>query len=843
MSQDSVLGCRIGRSKISAGLIVAFLSCGLAVAQPDLIRAGQPRAVIVAPQGAGGLSFLAVSELQKYTEKLTGVTLPVSVPGTVGSVPKDQALILVGGPEVNSLVKQAAGAGKINFGSLKPEGFVLKTIEAEGHPALVIGGNDEAGTLYGAYDWLERQGIVFQISTDVIPYHRDSLPLTRLDVRSEPSFTQRGFGISSVYETRAIWSYPDIVKFIDQMAKEKLNYLIWHMFTPEPYLEYSYAGEKKLMGDESSWQGGYVLPAYNSGSRKVEDYFVGKEAFTRFGKHYMAPDEWQGVQDQDRVFASARDLLQRVIKYAKTRNVKVWIALESLNQFDTNIARHVRRPDYLLPYSPIYGAYICPTDPAVHKINELRFKSLIENYSEAEGFLFWVNEQYYATCHDPEDEALFNKERAAYAGAKDELLRTHIQNFGNPDAAIENAIGSVYLIQKILEVRDRLSPKTKIGVGMWGRSFLLPTLDKVLPKDVALVDNETSGVWTPNGRVPIEHFGGMGVRNRIFMHVGDDDSQMVGMQFHVRLYYHDGLLQGALENGAQGVAEVGDRFRGEEHLAKYMADGAWNPQLKPEEFYHEYARRIFGKRAEAPMFQAFMALEDMEGYRGYAFQKPYHILMMNCCSLPPDVPGEEDAARPNEELYLAKKYAEQPDAYDGPTFKAWKDFIEVVPHRIELFTGYRELLQKALGYMKTAEGVTSPGSLGELHYLENKTEAYDQMIGTFILLDQALAEFDESFKLNPRTQHEEFLKKLDESLQTFVQAQLLGRHSGQTFSEVVDNVSDLGILYRLNVFVVTGTELITQFMANIQKYHHGKPYLNQVEWEKVFSQSPIIATR
>lgn len=229
-------------------------------------------------------------------------------------------------------------------------------------------------------------------------------------------------------------------------------------------------------------------------------------------------------------FASARDLLQRVIKYAKTRNVKVWIALESLNEIDANMARYCRRAGGPLPYGSFHGAYVCPTDPTVHKINELRFKFLVENYPEAAGFIFWVNEGY-PVCHHPEDEALFEKEGAKYDVAKEQLIKTYgpkrLKNLG-PDAAIDNSIGAVHLIQKILEVRDRISPKTKLGVGMWGRAFLLPTLDKLLPRDVLLVDNETSGVWTPAG-VPMRLHGGMGERDRIYMHVGNDDSGMVGM--------------------------------------------------------------------------------------------------------------------------------------------------------------------------------------------------------------------------------------------------------------------------------------------------------------------------
>lgn len=828
MREDSVLGRWRGESRIAIILLVGLFICRSAVAQRDMVREGQAKSAIVAPQGVGGLSALAVSELQKYIGELTGGRVEIVEPTAVGGLPKDQVLILVGGPEVNLLVKRAVAAGQVDFRGLKPEGFLLKTIEVEGRPALVIGGNDEAGTLYGAYDWLERQGIVFQISKDIIPNHKDTLPLNRLDVRSEPAFSQRGFGIASCYEMRSIWSYPDIVNFIDQMAKLKLNYLIWHMFSPEPYLEYSYAGEKKLMGDRSSWEGGYTLPGYNFGSYKVEDYFVSKAAFQKFGKEYMAPDEWQGVENQDRVFASARDLLQRTIRYAKTRNIKVWVALESLNELDPNIARYCRRGGYPSPYGAFNGAYVCPTDPTVHQINELRFKSLVESYPEAAGFIFWVNESY-PVCHHPEDDALFEKERPKYAEAKERLIKTLWSPEKTPDAFIDNCIGAVHLVEKILEVRDRISPTTKIGVGMWGRAFLLPTLDKLLPKDVLLVDNETSGVWTPDG-VPMEYYGGMGERDRIFMHEGDDDSGMIGMQFHVRLYYHDGMLERALENGAQGVTEFGDRFRSEEHLAKYMADGAWNPHLTPDQFYHDYARRIFGERAEGLMFQAFMTLEDMEGYHGYHEHKLHHILLMECCS-------------PPVELETAKQYAEQPNPYDGPTFKDWKEFAQAIPQRIELFTGERDLLEKALGYMQAAEAVAAPGSLGEVHYLENKTRAYSQMMGAFIQLDHAFADFGQAFQLDPLMQRQEFLKRLDASQMEFEKARLLGRYSAETWAQYVDNVSDVGVLWRLNTFVVTGMDLIAQFMQTINNYHHGKPYLTRVEWEKIFSPLPIIQWR
>jgi hypothetical protein len=815
---------------LAIALIVGLFFREHASAQSYVVKDGNAKSVIVLQDGAQGLYRHSAEELQKYIGQLTGVRPDIVGPKDVSGRPKDNALLLVGGPEANELVKQAAQGGKINFSNLKSEGFLLKTIKMGERPALVIGGNDEAGTLYGTYDWLERQGIAFQITSDIIPQTKTALVLNELNVRSEPAFVQRGFGIASCYETRSIWSYPDIVRFIDQMAKLKLNYLIWHMFSHEPYLEESFQGERKLMGDEASWEGGYTLPSYDFGPRKVEDYFVGKATFEKFGKKYMAPDEWQGVRDQDQVYATARDLLQRVIKYAKSRNIKVWVALESLDELAPNLARYTRRPNVQLPYSPYHGAYACPTDENLYKINEIRFKTLLQSYPEAEGFIFWVNEGY-PVCQSAEDQKLVKNERSKYAGVPELIDKYYkdVARFNSSDSAVHNSIGSVHLVQKIVEVRDQVSPKTKIGVGLWGRAYLLPTLDKVLPKDVLIVDNETSGVWTPGG-VPMQLYGGMGDRDRIFMHVGDDDTGMIGMQFHVRLYYRDRMLEGALENGVAGVTELGDRFRGEEHLAKYMADGSWNAHLTPDQFYHQYARQIFGAQAEAAMFQAFMALEDMEGYKGYHSNKPDHIRLMACCS-PPD------------ELKIAKQYAEQPNPYDGPAFRDWESFVKLVPEKVGLLSGELALERQALSFMKTAEATAAPGSLDELHYLENKTEAYAQMIEAFIQFDQACATYDSAFHLDRSVQRQEFVAQLDESLRQFQQAKITARYSAETWSKIVDNVSDLGVLWRLNTFVVMGMDLVSQFIQNIDNYHHGKFYLNQVAWERVFSPLPIITKR
>ena len=229
------------RPPLACFALTVLLSPGLLAGPGHVAHEGRTESVIVLSGTAKGLYPLAAAELQKYIGLLTGAQPPIITPEEVASLESAQALLLVGGPEANPLVRKAVERAKLDFPDLQPEGFLLRTLQVEGHPALVIAG-DEAGTLYGAYEWLEQQGIVFLLNDDIVPAPRETLPLQPVDLRSESPFRRRGYGLASCFEHRSIWSYPDLVKFIDQMAKLKLNYLIWHWFPQEPYLEYAYIG-------------------------------------------------------------------------------------------------------------------------------------------------------------------------------------------------------------------------------------------------------------------------------------------------------------------------------------------------------------------------------------------------------------------------------------------------------------------------------------------------------------------------------------------------------------------------------------------------------------------------
>ena len=212
----------------------------------------------------------------------------------VASRPASEGLIILGGGEVGKTAREAITALRMNLNGLKPDGFLIKTGRLHSHPVVVIAGNDDRSTLYGAYELIGRLGVTFRLTGDIVPKPSDELRIPPLDVRMEPAMSRRGFLLqASGYEHLTMFSYDDYARVIDQMAKMKCNYLQFWWFPFTPWLKYSYKGESKFIGDISNKNSGYMTWAYGFGSDTTDDVSIGKDLFK--GRR-MAPPEMQNVE-------------------------------------------------------------------------------------------------------------------------------------------------------------------------------------------------------------------------------------------------------------------------------------------------------------------------------------------------------------------------------------------------------------------------------------------------------------------------------------------------------------------------------------------------------------------
>ena len=194
----------------------------------------------------------------------------------------------------------------------------------------------------------------------------------------------------------------DWSKLFDQMAKMKYNYYEFWWFAYEPYVQYSYRGEPVLLGDISTKASGYVNTMYEGlGSRTTDDVVIGKQWFP--GERLASP-EMQHVETPDQAFAVAQDQLQRMIHYAKSRHINMWL-VDEMGCLPPNLARFTE-PVGPRPIEGIWGPFVDPLDPVNREIQANRLKAMIDTYPEAAGYLLNFPE-YYVRLKSAKDLEFF----------------------------------------------------------------------------------------------------------------------------------------------------------------------------------------------------------------------------------------------------------------------------------------------------------------------------------------------------------------------------------------------------------------------------------------------------
>ncbi len=788
---------------------------------------GKAQAVIVVGEAAGEGAKFAASKFQKYLQALSVAELQIITDGNVSQSPQ-QAEILIGGPDQNRLVKRAVDTGLTGFSGLKTDGFVLKTYHLEKRPVVVAGGNNDAATMYAVFELVEKLGVTFLLTGDIVPAPRSSVQIPALNLRMEPALAQRGFLMeASHHPSITMLGIDDYSRMIDQMAKMKDNYLMIWWFAYSPFLKFSYHGEEKLIGDISGKSSSYLNSQFaGGGSQTTDDVTIGKHWYP--GKR-LVPPEMQNVETPEEAYTAAQTLMQKVIHYGKSRHVNIWL-VDEFGALPPNLARHAERVDDAV-FEGVYGTDVNPVDPVNREMQAISLKAMIDTYPEAAGYFLNFPEPYW-TVNNEKHHEFFAQQEPAFKDLRHLMVPWQDRLRVGRQEMFDSDVGYFDLFKYLMGKRDEFAPGAKLGLMTVGRGYVLPLFDKMLPKDIPFATFDTGGecgYGTPLG-MPMSYFGGMGERQRVDTPYLDHDCEMLGMQFNVGTYISiDHIFPEGVKNGLTGVAPWMSEPRGTEQNSTFLAEAAWNPQLTLEEFYREYAERLFGAAAAPEMYQAFMTLEENQAYRTgetQGFGSEPEPTTLTCCGAVP-------------EANVAHEYSFQKNPFDGPTGGRWMGFIQTAPAVIEVFEGEIAYLDKALASMHAAESKVAPQGKHELSYLIIRTEAYRDGMLAEITERKAFMAFDKAFGMKPTVSHEQFVAQLEASMKLFAEAQRQAQVATEKYAEMIDYPSDLETLYHLNAGTVMAFDLITQWMQKIVNYHEGKPYTQHVPFERLFPADKI----
>ena len=206
-------------------LLMVLLTLNIAFLPPvftsgiRLVDKGTSSYVIYVSEHASVVEKFAAHELQKYVDRISGVTLPMKI----GDGLDREHGIYIG--------TELARRFGINIGDNYPglDGFVIKTVGGN----IILAGGEERGTLYAVYELLEEIGCRWYAPNfafyggaggEVVP-KLQSIYLPELDKVERPSFEYRKVDVDEG------WTYTikNMKEMIDWMAKAKLNVFCYPM--------------------------------------------------------------------------------------------------------------------------------------------------------------------------------------------------------------------------------------------------------------------------------------------------------------------------------------------------------------------------------------------------------------------------------------------------------------------------------------------------------------------------------------------------------------------------------------------------------------------------------------
>jgi hypothetical protein len=638
--------------------------------------------------------------------------------------------------------------------------------------------------------------------------------------------SRRGFLHPVNFENASMFSANDYENLLDQMARMKCNYLQFWWFSYAPWVQHSYKGEPAMWGDVSDKESGYHSWKFGGfGSRTVADVTIGREQFKNHPR--MASLEMQNIQTPEEGYAVSTNLLKGLLAHAAKRNIKVWLALETA-AVPPNLGRHGEIVGEA-PFNYLFGTFLHPLDPVHREIQLERLKAVAETYPEAEG-IFLNLAELYPELRTEKHRAFFERRIPEYYQLRDLSLpwmTTLLSVYGvGPERLVDSNIGYFDLFQYLLEEGRKALPGVKLGMMTVGRGYALPFFHKLVPEDVPFASLESKGVWTKLG-TPMHYFGEMGIRERILQPRIDDDFDMLGMQFSVRQFAEqEKIFTEGLKHGLTGFAGQVERARGTEFNSSFLAQAAWHPNLTTEAFYQSAAQRIFGKEAADDVFQGLMTLEEHQQYLGYyTFNGGYGILQ--CCG----------AVR---EVWAGYRYWRQRNPFGGPTTMMWTNLVYMSAEYISRREGSIRLLNQALHHFEAAADKVSAHGQYELRYLVNRTQAFRDAFAGLNKVRQGFVNFDDAFRARARDAagKEQFVAQLEASLATVREGIALLVEATRKYGEMIDHVSDLAVLYHMNVRLVLGMQLSCQTLENVVNYHRGRPYLQEVPFDRLFPMRP-----
>jgi hypothetical protein len=546
-----------------------------------LLVAFSLRAEVITGKNSPELDRLAASELTSYLQKLF--------------TNDENITFLIGSPDTNSAIPRE------QFPQVSDQGVVLKSIQLNGNPALIVGGRSPRATLWAVYDLVERWGVRYLLHGDVLPAKR-AFELPQLDVVEEPTLRVRQWRVLNEHAMGPIsWGIADYKPVIDQLVKLRFNRLLLYIWPGQPFLPLEYKGIRQTSGT-----------LFFGNHYPITPDMIGRSLYGN-EKEYWNPDLPPPGSDPAKITQAAVAHVTNLINYAHAR-VMECVMPANLTEFPKEfkpLLAHTHPVDMVGTPTIGPGPDADVDDPALEGLANVVLETTLKTYPGIDYVALdlpewreWIG-QYERAWKALDAKYHISEARSLQSVLDAAAKRTNYP--GGADRAVKEVkadIVALYFFDKVL-AQSQLDGK-KLVVSTVAEE-LYPILAKIFPKG-----SETLNFvdYTPSRIVKRrEVLKGIDAKDMpaVLIYTLHDDN--VGVLPQLATHSLAELTKDIRGLGWAGYSTrywlIGDH----DPCVAYLSRTVWDANATPEDVYRDQITHVCGEACVDDMLKVFSEVE------------------------------------------------------------------------------------------------------------------------------------------------------------------------------------------------------------------------------------------
>ena len=558
------------------------------------------RVAIIVSENAPELERFAAEQLCDYLEKLFGVrTRPMS------SVSAEaETLFLVGNLEAD-LDAQGATEKDV-FPPVSEQGFVLRRVQCQGRPSLVIRGGSPRATLWAVYELVERWGVRYLLHRDVLP-EPSTFHLPDLDVVMEPTLPVRQWRVINDFACGPeAWGMADYRPVLDQLAKLKFNRILLSVWPWQPFLHYEVKGVKRASA--TLWFD-FHYP--------ITDDMVGRHLFDD-EEEFWNPDLPRGASYED-FMAAGEQLIHNLIDYAHQRGIEC-VIVATLTEFPPEFApllKDAQEVHQLAELTIVPSAETDIDDPALTELATAVLRATVDTYPEADYVALGMPEfRQWSGLYERAWQVLDAKYNISSQCSLDDMLTAATQRSAYPggeERALQEVKGDIvalYFYDRLLNEIHALNESRRPDMKFIYNSVaeeLFPLLGNFVPHDwetLNFVDYTASRIV--KRREVLENVPSQTHVCSLIYTLHDDN---VGLLPQLATGSLSELTQDLIRHGWAGFSTRYWLIADHDPCVAYLAKAAWDEEIKYEDVYRDQIRAVCGEDCIDDMLAMFREVE------------------------------------------------------------------------------------------------------------------------------------------------------------------------------------------------------------------------------------------